>query len=84
MLKRVAEIDLARNDPGELQGLAEDPSCGETVVRLKTQLDAFFDRYADPRCDVVHGGESKTWKPPFVEPDFVPVTNKTRYYEYNK
>jgi len=73
-----------KTDPGELQDLAEDSSYQEVVGQMKDQLNAFFDQYADPRYDVVHGGKSKTWRPPFVEPDFVPVTNKTRYYEYDK
>ncbi len=72
-----------KNDPDELQNLADDPSHQDVIAGLKKQLQAFFDKYAEPKYNIVQGGTSKTWRPPFVEPDFVPSADKTRYYDYN-
>ena len=72
------------NDPGEVENLAADPSHQDVVAGLKAKLDAFFAQYADPKYYIVQGGASKTWRPPFVDPDFVPIRDKTRYYDYSK
>ena len=69
-------------DPGERNNLAENSAYIDVMARLKWQLDAFFEKYADERYDVVHGGDSLSWRPPFSEPSFVPLDNKTRYYKY--
>jgi arylsulfatase A-like enzyme len=70
-----------QNDPEERNNLAADPEHREIGERLKSQIGEFFDKHADPRFDIWKEGKSQTWRPPFVEPGFVPVPNKTRYYE---
>ena len=72
------------NDPLEHNNLAEHSDYQEIRKELKSRLDAFFERYADPKYDILHGGKSKTWRPPFVEPNYVPIQKKTRYYDYSK
>ncbi|MDJ0929291.1 MAG: sulfatase-like hydrolase/transferase [Gammaproteobacteria bacterium] len=46
-------------DPGETRNLVDDPAYGEVVVRLDRRLTEFFDRHADPRFDIWHGGTAK-------------------------
>ena len=53
------ELYDLRNDPREMRNLIDDPSHGETVAYLDARLTAFFDRYADPRFDIWHGGTAK-------------------------
>lgn len=72
------------NDPAESQNLAESPAHASVRQQLRRRIDEFFDRYADPRYDIVRGGTTQTWRPPFVEPDFVPIPGQTRYYDYEK
>jgi len=74
-------FDLHEN-PEETRNLAEDPDYSEIIVDLKAKIDSFFNEYANPKYDILKGGESKSWRPPFAEPDFVPIENKTRYYNY--
>jgi arylsulfatase A-like enzyme len=50
--------DLA-SDPTERTNLADVAEHDETKVQLKTQLDEFFDRYADAQYDLKRGGTSK-------------------------
>ena len=46
-------------DPGERNNLADDPKHAQVIVELRSQLDEFFNRYADPKYDLWHGGTSK-------------------------
>ncbi|MFQ5634449.1 MAG: hypothetical protein ACE5G3_03850, partial [Gammaproteobacteria bacterium] len=50
--------DLA-HDPGETRNLIDDPDYAAIAARLEARLTAFFDRYADPRYDIWHGGTAK-------------------------
>ncbi len=50
--------DLAR-DPGETRNLADDPEFQSVRNEMDARLTAFFDRYADPRFDIWHGGTAK-------------------------
>jgi arylsulfatase A-like enzyme len=47
------------SDQEETQNLVTLPAHGETRERLSKRLEAFFDRYADPKYDLWHGGRSK-------------------------
>lgn len=47
------------SDPGETQNLATDPTQALTIETLRSQLTAFFDRYADPKYDLWRNGTSK-------------------------
>lgn len=76
-------FDLA-NDPEEQQNLADRAEHRTVQRELKQRLDEFFNHYADPQYDIVQGGTSQSWRPPFVDPSFVLVPGKTRYYEYEK
>jgi len=51
--------DLAA-DPGEYENLAADPAHAEVLAELDGKLDAFFDRYANPKYDAWHGGTAKS------------------------
>jgi len=51
--------DLAR-DPGERRNLAGVPEYAEKEADLRGRLEAFFDRYADPKFDLWRGGGSKS------------------------
>jgi choline-sulfatase len=51
--------DLA-NDPGERFNLYGQPKQTGIQKELRTKLYQFFDRYADPKYDLWHGGKSKT------------------------
>ena len=72
------------NDPLEHNNLASDPTYQELMIKLKKQLDDFFAKYANPKYDIMQGGKSKSCHPPFIEPNYVPIKKKTRYYDYNK
>jgi hypothetical protein len=48
-----------KHDPGERHDLADKPAYAEQQKQLRRQLDAFFDRYADPKYDLSRGGKSK-------------------------
>jgi arylsulfatase A-like enzyme len=50
--------DLA-SDPGENRNLAIDPAHAAVMADLSAQLNAFFERYADPQWDVWRGGTAK-------------------------
>jgi arylsulfatase A-like enzyme len=72
------------NDPLEHKNLAENPVYQDEIQKLKKRLDDFFEKYANPKYDIMKGGKSKSWHPPFIEPNFVPIQKKTRYYDYTK
>jgi len=50
---------LAR-DPGERRNLVDRPEHAEIRRDLGRRLEAFFDRYADPKYDLYHGGGSQS------------------------
>ena len=47
-------------DPGEENNLIGRPQPAAKQQELRRRLDAFFNRYADPRYDLARGGGSKT------------------------
>ena len=47
-------------DPGEKFNLFGQPGHGATLDALRGRLERFFDRHADPKFDLYHGGGSKT------------------------
>jgi len=47
-------------DPEERNNLARESACQETVAELAAMVDAFFDKYADPKWDLWHGGQVKS------------------------
>ncbi|MEW4528720.1 sulfatase-like hydrolase/transferase [Maioricimonas sp. JC845] len=51
--------DLA-DDPNEHHNLYGDREYAATVQKLRQRLHAFFDKHADPKWDLWHGGGSKT------------------------
>lgn len=71
-----------KNDPLEMNNLAGNSAYQGVSEKLKIRLDEFFNRYANPKYDILRGGKSKSWHPPFIEPNFIPIRNKTRYYDY--
>ena len=58
------ELYNLKSDPGERDNLADQPGHTETQKELRRRLQAFFDRYAEPKYDLWRGGKSKH------EPDF--------------
>jgi arylsulfatase A-like enzyme len=46
-------------DPRERQNLFDKPEQAEIQRQLEQRLDAFFERYADPKYDLWKGGTSK-------------------------
>ncbi len=46
-------------DPGETRNLFEDRGYASLVQEHRAEIQAFFDRYADPEYDLWHGGRSK-------------------------
>jgi arylsulfatase A-like enzyme len=58
------ELYNLKTDPGERDNLADQPLYAETQSELRQRLQAFFDRYAEPKYDLWRGGKSKH------EPDF--------------
>ncbi|MDP6674451.1 MAG: DUF4976 domain-containing protein [Gammaproteobacteria bacterium] len=53
------ELYNLTQDPGETHNLATDPDHRAIMQQLDTQLTEFFDRFADPRFDIWHGGTAK-------------------------
>jgi len=53
------ELYNMQTDPGERNNLADDPEYAQIIRELRSQLDEFFNRYADPEYDLWHGGTSK-------------------------
>ena len=53
------ELYDMRRDPGEHHNRAGDPDCAAVVAQMRRKIDAFFERYADPRYDLWRGGRSK-------------------------
>ena len=53
------ELYNMQADPGERRNLAESGGYTEVIEDLRTQLAAFFSRYADPQYDMWRGGRSK-------------------------
>ncbi|MBN1343840.1 MAG: sulfatase-like hydrolase/transferase [Phycisphaerae bacterium] len=53
------ELYGLRADPGERYNLYDAPASLETQKRLQERLHAFFDRYAEPKWDLWHGGDAK-------------------------
>jgi arylsulfatase A-like enzyme len=53
------ELYDLRADPGERRNLVQQPEHDPTRGALRRRLDAFFDRWADPRYDLFRGGGSK-------------------------
>jgi arylsulfatase A-like enzyme len=80
--KQDADLFDLEKDPAEEKNLATDPAYADVIKKLKVRLDSFYGKYTNKKYDIINGGKSKSWHPPFVEPDFVPVENKTRYYRY--
>lgn len=46
-------------DPGERDNLVDNPEYGDVIKDLRDQIDAFFNRYANPEYDLWNGGRSK-------------------------
>ena len=57
------ELYDLEKDPGEKNNLIGQPGQADVRDRLQQRLEAFFNRYADPKYDLWHGGTSKA---PFV------------------
>ncbi len=47
-------------DPKEEHNLVDQPEQTAKQQELRRRLDAFFDRYADPKYDLTRGGGSQT------------------------
>ena len=58
LLGEDALYDLDR-DPQQRRNLVDASAYAETANRLEEQLNAFFERYADPRYDLWKGGTAK-------------------------
>ena len=54
------ELFDLKNDPGERNNRYGKQEHASIQRRLKTRLDNFFQRYADPRWDLWNGGKSKS------------------------
>jgi arylsulfatase A-like enzyme len=54
------ELYDLNNDPGERFNLYSQPKQVSIQKELQIKLYEFFDRYADPKYDLWHGGKSKT------------------------
>ena len=46
-----AELYDLQNDPGELENLAADPAHAAVCARLRSELEAWCERFVDPRLD---------------------------------
>jgi choline-sulfatase len=53
------ELYDLKHDPGERLNLVDRPAQAAVRADLGRRMEAFFDRYADPKYDVWHGGGSK-------------------------
>jgi arylsulfatase A-like enzyme len=51
--------DLA-NDPHERKNLGDQPAESEMQAKLRSELHAFFEKYADPKYDLSRDGKSKS------------------------
>jgi arylsulfatase A-like enzyme len=54
------ELYDLKNDPNERFNLFGQPKQAKTQKKLRVRLYGFFNRYADPKYDLWHGGRSKT------------------------
>ena len=54
------ELYNLNQDPGERSNLYGQPKQLDIQKKLRSRLYQFFDRYADPKYDLWHGGQSKT------------------------
>lgn len=54
------ELYDLENDPDERQNVAEDPSYQEALKDLSNQLDAYFNKFSNPKWDLWHGGTVKS------------------------
>ena len=54
------ELYDLKNDPNERFNLYGQPKQADIQKQLRAKLYQFFDRYADPKYDLWHGGRSKT------------------------
>ena len=54
------ELYDLKSDAGERNNLYGKTEHAEVQRQLKTRLDRFFQRYADPKWDLWHGGKSKS------------------------
>lgn len=54
------ELYHVAKDPGEYVNLAADPAAAIEKDRLTAQLNAFFEKYANPKYDLWKDGKSKT------------------------
>ncbi len=54
------ELYDLEHDPNERVNLYGQPGYDEQTESLRTRLQAFFDKHADPKYDLYHGGGSKT------------------------
>ena len=55
-----AELYDLEKDPDERHNLAEDPAYQDALAELSGQLDAYFQKYSDPKWDLWHGGTVKS------------------------
>jgi hypothetical protein len=53
------ELFDLQGDPGERNNLADLPPHAKTQAELRRRLQAFFERYAEPKYDLWRGGKSK-------------------------
>jgi len=56
----VHELYHVKSDPGERMNLFDRPEHRPVREELKKRLEAFFDRYADPKWNLWKGGRSKS------------------------
>ncbi len=56
----VNELYDLESDPGERNNLFGRPEFADVQKELTSRLEGFFDRYADPKYDLWHGGGSKS------------------------
>ncbi len=57
---RPNELYDEAHDPAEKFNLYGQSTQSKIQKELRAKLFTFFDRYADPKYDLWHGGESKT------------------------
>ena len=48
------------SDPGEYINLAADANHAEAIKELSNSIDAFFEKYSDPKYDLWKGGTAKS------------------------
>ncbi len=54
------ELYDLEKDPDERRNVAKDPAYQEDLAKLSDQLDAYFDKYSNPKWDLWHGGTVKS------------------------